>query len=96
MMQKNEFDGLCLFTVSNGQFINIYGNQGKLINILDKTATLYENDVTLNNESQNETKKVTERILEWQDGDIHYRIDDYSGLRADELIKIAESIIKKL
>lgn len=93
---KNEFDGLCLFTVSNGQFINIYGNQGKLINILDKTATLYENDVTLNNESQNETKKVTERILEWQDGDIHYRIDDYSGLGADELIKIAESIIKKL
>jgi len=92
---KNQFDELCLFTVSDGQFINMHSSQGKLINILDITATLYENDVILKNESQNETKKVTERILEWKDGDIFYRIDDYSGLGADELIKIAESIIKK-
>ncbi|KNY29250.1 hypothetical protein [Pseudobacteroides cellulosolvens] len=92
---KNQFDGLCLLTVSDSQFINMHNSQGKVVGILDRTATLYENDVILKNESQSQTKKVSERILEWKDGDAFYRIDDYSGLGVDELVKIVESIIKK-
>ena len=92
---KNQFDGLCLLTVSDSQFLNMHNNQGKVVYILDRTATLYENDVILKNESQSQTKEVTERILEWKDGDTFYRIVDYSELGVDELIKIAESIIKK-
>ena len=92
---KNQFDGLCLLTVSDSKFINMYESQGEEINILDRSATLYKYEITLQNEAQRETKKVTEHILGWKDGDMFYRIDDCSGIEADELIKIAESIIKK-
>jgi hypothetical protein len=92
---KDQADGICILSVSNNKNVNLYGIQGEQVTISNITATLSKEYITYKNDEQNEGRDATMNILQWKDGNVFYRISDCTGLSVDELVKVAESIIKE-
>lgn len=92
---NDQADGVCLLYVSDNEFFSIYEVQGEPVSISNITATLYHEAVTYKNDEKSEGREASKNILQWKDGNVSYRLSDCTGLSIDELVKIAESIIKE-